>query len=90
MRISTAVGVVTKNMGILGIATTNSGVEFSDAYFRKGEDALTAAKAGGISFGVSAVGGVLGKTVEKSSSGYFNPAWKKYEEKAGHLPYGIS
>ncbi|WP_131826217.1 VENN motif pre-toxin domain-containing protein, partial [Rodentibacter pneumotropicus] len=85
--ISGVTGVVTRNMGILSTAATNSAVEAGDA-LRAGKEPWKEAT---ISFITTTAGGAVGKTIETPLNHKLSPAWKiNYLEKKGHLPYEIS
>ncbi|WP_256893853.1 hemagglutinin repeat-containing protein [Rodentibacter caecimuris] len=85
--ISGVTGIVTRNMGILSTAATNSAVEAGDA-LRAGKEPW---KEAAMSFITTTVGGAVGKTIETPLNHKLNPAWKiNYLEKKGHLPYEIS
>lgn len=87
--IQTGVGIATKNMGVFNTASINSGVEFLSE-INDGKTGSEAIRKAGISWITSFSGGAIGKAVEIPLDKKFNPNWRNYIEKTGHLPYGIS
>lgn len=87
--IQTGVGIATKNMGVFNTASINSGVEFLSE-INDGKTDSEAIRKAVISWITSFSGGAIGKAVEIPLDKKFNPNWRNYVEKKGHLPYGIS
>ncbi|MEE3607470.1 VENN motif pre-toxin domain-containing protein [Avibacterium paragallinarum] len=83
--LSFGVGAVTKNMGMIGVATTNAGVSGLQA-IRDGNDPIYNASA---SFGLSMVGYKLGSSAEKALNHKLNPNWKNYVFEEKYVPYPI-
>ncbi|MFZ7143627.1 hypothetical protein ACLSY0_10900 [Avibacterium avium] len=83
--VSFGVGAVIKNMGILGVATTNAGVSGLQA-IRDGNDPVYNAS---LSFGLSMAGYKLGSSVERALNHKLNPNWKNYSFEEKYVPYPI-
>ncbi|MFZ7237235.1 hypothetical protein ACLSZ3_11005 [Avibacterium gallinarum] len=83
--ISFGVGAATKNMGMLGVATTNAGVSGLQA-IRDGNDSVYNAS---LSFGLSMAGYKLGSSVERALNHKLNPNWKNYSFEEKYVPYPI-
>lgn len=73
--VSFGVGAVTKNMGILGVATTNVGVSGLQV-IRDGNDPVYNAS---LSFGLSMAGYKIDGGIENKINPFFNPAKDKYK-----------
>ncbi|QOF67465.1 VENN motif pre-toxin domain-containing protein [Actinobacillus sp. GY-402] len=87
--ISTAVGVVTKDLGISGTAVVNTLTEMGDSALRMNEDVFTVVEKSGITFITTLGGGYIGKRIEKLADAKYNPISSKYEFKTVYVPYPI-
>ncbi|MFZ7108324.1 hypothetical protein [Avibacterium avium] len=83
--LSFGVGAVTKNMGMIGVATTNAGGSGLQA-IRDGNDPVYNAA---LSLGLSMAGYKLGSSVEKALDYKLNPTWKNYSFEEKYVPYPI-
>ncbi|MGR3807743.1 two-partner secretion domain-containing protein [Pasteurella testudinis] len=71
---SGTVGIITKNMGLKGIVTTNMIAQAGNSY-RKGDDIFSNTLATG---GTALFGALVGKGTEKSLDKIFNKNWSPY------------
>ena len=89
MGISTAVGIGTRNMGILGTATTNTAIEAGDSFFRQNKTLRETAETSAITFVTTTTGGYIGKKIENIANAKYNPTRNKYEFETVYVPYPI-
>lgn len=88
--ISTAVGVATKDMGVLNTSIVNTAVEVGDLTLRKdGNSILDTAKKAGETFTATFIGGYFGRKLESGLDKVINPVRNKYKFETIYIPYPI-